>query len=199
MSLINEALKRTRDSAYQSVTPPPAAPEYRLQNDAKSRGAKDKVLVTVVIGGLAIGGIIALVSRHAARFPDAAPVVAEATHPVPATLPALTLAAPQKTDEPPSPSPMVDPPMVLPQPEPKVSEDQIVAKVMERMKAVPAIASEPKLVLQGITYAKDGSEAMINGITLHVGEDIEGARVVAIESRRVKLDFSGHEIILRLP
>lgn len=199
MSLINEALKRTRDSAYQPVTPPPTAPEYRLQSHAKSRGAKDKLLVTVVIGGLAIAGIIVLASRHATRVPDAKPTVAEATRSAPETPSALTPAAPQKTDATPSPPPAVEPPMPSPPPDPKISEDQIVARVMERMKAGPPIASEPKLVLQGITYAKDDSEAMINGITLRVGEDIEGARVVAIESRRVKLDFSGHEIVLRLP
>lgn len=70
---------------------------------------------------------------------------------------------------------------------------------MERIEAGPPAAAEPKLVLQGITYAKDDSEAMINGVTVRVGEDVEGARVVAIESRRVKLDVGGHEIVLRLP
>lgn len=40
---------------------------------------------------------------------------------------------------------------------------------------------------------------MINGVTVREGEDIEGARVVTIESRRVKLDSGRHEIILRLP
>ena len=40
---------------------------------------------------------------------------------------------------------------------------------------------------------------MINNQTVHEGDDIEGARVVTIENRRVKLDFNGHEITLRLP
>ena len=87
----------------------------------------------------------------------------------------------------------------------KSTEDQIVTKVMERVKAeqgaIPKTASTdvPKLVLQGITYAKDGSDAMINDQTVHEGDEINGARVVAIENRRVKLDLSGREIILRLP
>ena len=90
-------------------------------------------------------------------------------------------------------------------PDAKVAEDQIVTKLMERIKveqgAAPKTASvdAPKLVLQGITYAKDGSDAMINDQTVHEGDEIEGARVVTIESRRVKLDFNGHEITLRLP
>ena len=71
MSLINEALKRTRDSAYQSVTAtPPTAPEYRLQSGAESSRSKGKLLVTVVIGVLAIAGIVVLASR-AHRVEDA--------------------------------------------------------------------------------------------------------------------------------
>ena len=199
MSLINEALKRTRDSAYQSVTvTPPTAPEYRVQSGAESSGSKGKLLVTVVIGALAITGIILLVSQHTARLQDARPAVAEATPPAPAPHLVPAPAAPEAEVTAPlsaAPQQTVAPPLS----EPKVSEDQIVAKVMERIKAGPPAAAEPKLVLQGITYAKDDSEAMINGVTVRVGEDVEGARVVAIESRRVRLDVSGHEIVLRLP
>jgi hypothetical protein len=94
---------------------------------------------------------------------------------------------------------------VTPTAEAKVTEDQLVNKLMERIKAEQGAAPKtapvdpPKLVLQGITYAKDGSEAMINNQTVREGDDIEGARVVTIESRRVRLDLSGHEITLRLP
>ena len=94
---------------------------------------------------------------------------------------------------------------VAPTADAKATEDQIVSKLMERIKAeqgaAPKTASvdPPKLVLQGITYAKDGSEAMINNQTVREGDDIEGARVVTIENRRVKLDFNSHEITLRLP
>ncbi len=71
---------------------------------------------------------------------------------------------------------------------------------MERIKAEqPATLATPQLILQGITYASDNRDAMINGVTVHEGEEIEGARVVTIENRRVTLDLNGHEIILRLP
>ncbi len=106
-----------------------------------------------------------------------------------------------ETPAPPVPATTV----VAPTADAKTTEDQIVNKLMERIKAeqgaTPKTASAdlPKLVLQGITYAKDGSDAMINNQTVHEGEEIEGARVVTIESRRVKLDFNGHEISLRLP
>jgi hypothetical protein len=77
---------------------------------------------------------------------------------------------------------------------------------MEKIKAEqaatapkPPPAVPPKLVLQGITSAADGNEAMINGVSLREGEDIEGARIVTIERRAVRLDFGGREIVLRLP
>jgi len=63
----------------------------------------------------------------------------------------------------------------------------------------PAAPSEPKLVLQGITYAADSRDAMINDITAHEGDEILGAKVVTIESRRVTLEFSGQRIVLSLP
>jgi hypothetical protein len=89
---------------------------------------------------------------------------------------------------------------VAPTADPKTSEDQIVAKVMEKIKAEqPSAPTAPQFVLQGITYAAENRDAMINGVTVHEGEDIEGARVVAIDDRKVTLTFNGHEIILRLP
>ena len=40
---------------------------------------------------------------------------------------------------------------------------------------------------------------MINGINVREGDDVDGARVVTIESRRVKLQFGEREITVRLP
>ena len=73
----------------------------------------------------------------------------------------------------------------------------------------------PKLVLQGITFAADGNEAMINGVSLRQGEDIEGARITAIDaSAALRVPgvvavltaddlpiaaTGGREIVLRLP
>jgi hypothetical protein len=89
---------------------------------------------------------------------------------------------------------------------PKTAEDELVGRLMEKIKAEqaatapkPSPAEPPKLVLQGITFAADGNEAMINGVSLRQGEDIEGALVTTIERRAVRLDFHGREIVLRLP
>jgi hypothetical protein len=215
VSLINEALKRTRDAAANGGVQPPAAASYRIQSKVESSGTKGNFLATILIAGVVLVAVIVLGSHIAKRVQnlkdgfasdtDATAVETRPTRPVvkPATEPApmpevspkteITLPVPPATNE------------VAPTADTKAAEDQIVGKLMERIKAeqgaVPKTTSvdSPKLVLQGITYAKDGSDAMINNQTVHEGDDIEGARVVTIENRRVKLDFNGHEITLRLP
>jgi hypothetical protein len=194
MSLINEALKRTRDAAYQPVhAPSPSAPEYRLENGIEPGAPKKKLVATVLIAGLTLGVVILIAWRFSVRDESVAPLegnTVAAAKQVPVIAPVTPAAsATAKTEV--TPSPM----------EAKASEDQIVAKVMEKIKAEQPVApgEPPKLVLQGITYASDNRDAMIDGVTVHEGEEIEGAHVVTIESRRVKLDFKGQEIILRLP
>jgi hypothetical protein len=220
MSLINEALKRTRDSAYQPVhTPPPAAPDYPVQTGVPPARLRTALVVTGVIGVLAIAGAVALAPWLASRVhrvedgfaPSTDRAITETkrsahvtTHPAPMPeMPRTAEVASSSASAPAPEAPTV--PTTPPPSDAKASEDQLVAKVVERIKAEqpvaapPATPEPPKLVLQGITYARDGSEAMINGVTVHEGEDIEGARVVTIENRRVKLDLAGREIILRLP
>jgi cytoskeletal protein RodZ len=218
MSLINEALKRTRDSAYQPVhTPPPTAPGYQLQGGVQPARLRNALLVTGLVAVLAITGVVVLAPWVASRVqnvkagfaPDTDSTIAETKGSAHATTqPAPMPEMPQMAEIASPPAPAPEPPAApttRPPSDPKASEDQLVAKVMERIKAAqpaaasPAASEPPKLVLQGITYARDGSEAMINGMTVHEGEDIEGARVVTIENRRVKLDLGGREIILRLP
>lgn len=210
MSLINEALKRTRDTAVNAGVPGPVAANYRIESKVESSGAKGNFFATILIAGVVLVGLIVLGSRIAQRVQtvqegfasntDAPAVDAKPTSPVskPATEPAPMPDVLPKAE---ATSPSVPAPIA----DTKSTEDQIVTKVMERVKAEQAaaprtaVADLPKLVLQGITYAKDGSDAMINDQTVHEGDEIEGARVVAIENRRVKLDFNGREITLRLP
>lgn len=186
MSLINEALKRTRDAAYQSTqTPTVPAPEYQYQNEDDARRLKILLAGGALIVVLALS-VVVMFAWHLAKhvqslksnsITDSGSAVVEAKPAAPALRPA--------------PAPAT---------ESKVSEDKIVEKVMEKIKAEQPVApAPPKLVLQGITYAADDREAMINGINYHEGEDIEGAHIVTIEPRRVKLDFQGQEITLRLP
>ncbi len=208
MSLINEALKRTRDTAPNAGVPAPVAANYRIESKVESSGAKGNFFATILVAGVVLVSLIVLGSRIAQRVQtvqegfgsntDAPVVDAKPTSPVskPATEPAPMPEVSSKAEMTSPSAPIADT---------KSTEDQIVTKVMERVKAEQAAAPRtttadlPKLVLQGITYAKDGSDAMINDQTVHEGDEIEGARVVTIENRRVKLDFNGREITLRLP
>lgn len=220
MSLINEALKRTRDAAANGGAPPPTVASYRIQSKVESSGTKGSFLATILIAGVVLVGIIVLGSRIAKRIQNVQdgfagntdtsvtdPPVMETKPNQPAIKPAMEPApmpeVSPKTEVTSPPAPVTT--AIVPAADTKATEDQIVNKLMERIKAeqgaAPKTASDelPKLVLQGITYAKDGSDAMINNQTVHEGDDIEGARVVTIENRRVKLYFNGHEITLRLP
>jgi hypothetical protein len=220
MSLINEALKRTRDASANKGTPAPTVASYRIQSKTESSGTKGNFFVTILIAGVVLVGVIVLGSRIAQRLQrvkdgfasnaDASatdtpvvetkpiqPVVKPATEPAP--MPEISSKA--EITSPPAPAATA---VALPA-DTKATEDHIVDKLMERIKSEQSMAPKtptdglPKLVLQGITYAKDGSDAMINDQTVHEGDEIEGAKVVTIESRRVKLDFNGREISLRLP
>jgi len=213
VSLINEALKRTRDAAATAGPSTPVPASYRIESEVESSGTKGNFLATILVSGVVLVTVIVLGSRLArsvqsvkngfasnadASMTDAPPVETKPTS-----------RATKPTTEP-APMPEVSPKAEMTSPPvasagAKATEDQIVNKLMERIKAEQAGAPKtaaadlPKLVLQGITYAKDGSEAMIDNQTVREGDDIEGAHVVAIENRRVKLDFNGHEITLRLP
>ncbi len=220
MSLINEALKRTRDASANAGVPPPVAVSYRVQSDVETSGTKGNFLITILVSGVVLVSAIVLGSRIANRIQNVKDGFASNTDASVTDAPVVeTKSTPRATKPATEPAPMTEvsprseitSPLapattaVTPAADAKATEDQLVAKLMERIKAEQAGASKtapadpPKLVLQGITYAKDGSEAMINNLTVREGDDIEGARVVAIESRRVKLDSNGHEITLRLP
>jgi hypothetical protein len=129
----------------------------------------------------------------------------EATPMVPETKTTESPAGPARKSEPPAKAEASqgEPTSSAPAVDPKPGEDELVARVMEKIKAeqaaAPAAPEPPKFALQGITSAKDGSEAMINGLSVREGEEVEGARVVAIDHRTVKLDWNGREIVLRLP
>ncbi len=164
------------------------------------------LLVMGVIGAAALAGVIVLTVWIVPRIesvkdgliPGKDLSITETKPLIPTTHPTPTPEGSPKTEvvSPATPQPAV----AAPSPDTKGAEDQIVAKVMERIKAEQPVApTTPRLVLQGITYASDNRDAMINGVTVHEGEEIEGARVVTIENRRVTLNLNGHEIILRLP
>ncbi|HVM59623.1 MAG TPA: general secretion pathway protein GspB [Verrucomicrobiae bacterium] len=208
MSLINDALKRTQDAAYQAAqTPPPLPTRCQPSDAANTQGVKRILLVMGGSAAVILVGFIVLILWLVPRIRSVGNSL------TPATEVSVTEPKPAKTVTPPAPKveAPAKPAVALPaapapstpapaQTDSKASEEQIVAKVMERIKTEqPAVPPPPKLALQGITYAPNSRDAMINGVTVQEGDVIEGARVVTIENRRVALDFHGQEIVLRLP
>lgn len=61
----------------------------------------------------------------------------------------------------------------------------------EELPAASVPASFPNLKLQGIYYRIKRPSALINNRTVHVGDTIEGARVVSIQRFSVKLQMGG--------
>ena len=208
MSLINEALKRTRDASFSGGATPAAAPSYRVQGGVESSGSKGALLITVLVAAIAVGGIVGLTTRVTRRVANLKNGFDPSTEPMPTV--SQTKQSEPETDAVPAPvastkvqAPQTEPTPATPAVDSKSGEDQLVARVVEKIKAdqaaKPPVPEPPKYVLQGITSAKDGSEAMINGLSVREGEDVGDARVVAIDRRTVKLDCGGREIVLRLP
>src|SRR5271155_4188827 len=68
MSLINEALKRTRDAAANTGAPAPAIASYRIQSKVESSGTKGNFFATILIAGVVLVSVIVLGSRIAQRL-----------------------------------------------------------------------------------------------------------------------------------
>jgi hypothetical protein len=210
MSLINEALKRTRDATYQaSVARPPQTDPYRLSSgsDTPALGSRTGLIMMAVIAALVLGGIVFLVRQ----FILPAQKVRDGFISGPASL-----EEPKQSAAPVTPSPVarvVETPVSVSAPaapqaavrtvaDEKASEDQLMTRLMARLKtqsSSPSAPETPAFVLQGITSQGTAREAMINGYNVHEGEQIDGATVAAIDAHDVKLQVDGREVLLRMP
>jgi hypothetical protein len=181
MSLINEALKRTRDATYQSAARSNDLTGYRYEGGRQSFSSTPKawiVAATVVaVGGLALGFLFLTTRRPQAVAAGPVQVATVA-------------------------------------PAPKPVDDALVAQVVEKLRAEKVVTAAPtqtvvvaapspvpeppKLKLQGTTIENGLKEALINGQNLRIGDEIEGARLVEIEYRRVKLQWRDQELALRM-
>jgi hypothetical protein len=58
---------------------------------------------------------------------------------------------------------------------------------------------KPNLILNGVMLAEDDEIALINNKSFHVGDTVEGLRVVSIRPETVKLrDNSNHTVVLQV-
>ncbi len=176
MSLINEALRRTRDQSFRGSPPThAAAPSYRLEQSLPIRSRRFSWLV---------------ISSASAFTVVALAVLLVQLRGVPANPPA----------------PLAVPPVVVPAPAEVVVDSELAARLTEQM-ALTAAAKvapvpptpepdPPQFTLQGITREGRNFEAMINGRTVRVGDEVDGARVIAIERRLVRLQHGRHTVTL---
>jgi hypothetical protein len=178
MSLINDALKRARDAGCVAKSIP-AAPtsSYRFAGgEVTTAGPRAAIAAAALLGALALVGVgfLAVPVGNVMRQ-----VKGAMNHERPAArvAPEVPVAPTQPT------------------------EDQLLTRIVEKLKAeTPAPMPEPpKFALQGITSQGASREAMVNGCSVRVGDDIEGARVTAIESRCVRLRWREQDLVLRMP
>lgn len=184
MSLINEALKRTRDGSLPGVIPDrTSAPNYQIPSSPRAVTRKSRTPVIVTICCLGVG-LVAGMTYLVTQRPSTPVAVAEvAPPPQPETKSTATSAPPPVNEEP--AAPVIE----------KPKEERAVPVAVPVAPALPP----PKLVLQGITRDGQIREAMINGVNLREGDEIEGATVKSIEPRLVRLQFAGADIIVRIP
>lgn len=186
MSLINDALRRTRDIAYAGATrPPTAAPPYRFgQPTITPRTAWLMATALAIVTASAATALLLAYRQHITPPANTASTVSATPQPTVSEdeLVARLLAKLQQQQSAPPPPTALDP--VTPPPTPPPA---------------PVAPEPPKLTLQGITTDGMSPEAMINGFSVRVGEEIDGYQVVAIESRFVRLRFGERELTLRMP
>jgi len=168
MSLVNDALKRAKQT--QQENPPPVPPlEFRPVEPANEGQSGSPLLVIGAVVGLMVviglGGLLVwAVSKQGADMHAEARTIAE---PVPV---AVTSAAPA----------------VVPQEAVTNSQPEVVEP------------PKPELKLQGIFFNPRRPSAVINGRTVYVGDRVSGARVTAITPKAVTLTSETFTNVLSL-
>ncbi|MGO8699569.1 MAG: hypothetical protein ACLQVY_17860 [Limisphaerales bacterium] len=182
MSLINDALKRARESDKKRPSgPPPMRP--LLPVEGANGGQFAWILPLIVVIVLALSGWFFWKwhqASHHVVLAKAAPTLAVKA----ATAPA---AAPKPV---PAPTPVASAP-VVPRPAPVAAKP---AKPPETEPAPPAIETPwpTPLTLQAIIYSKTHPTALINGKPVGPGDSVAGVVVAKIERTSVTLQWNGH-------
>lgn len=221
MSLINDALRRARH-AQQSRAQATAGelPLQPVEPLRTSGGVPWTLFAAVCVAALILGGglVWQLRSHHGrpatsrerpqsvsvprAPVPSAAPSAPTPTTSAPSVAPAapplspaeapvgssggdIAQAAPRSapTNDPPADAVVESPPADAPADEPPPA---------------PPAPAFPALKLQGIFYSRTKPSALINGRTLFLGDQVEGAVVKRIDALRVEVEFNGQSRTLSL-
>lgn len=201
MSLINDALKRTKE-AQQQNPPPAGGPPLKPVDPAVTKAAgNSKSLLYIMVACVVVGNAFLFIylkdgDKKPATIPSTlAPAVATpATAPVSPT-PAVTTPSPTPAKPEPAPAVAANP---TPVPAPAVIESNAPA-------ASPAIVAQPEppkpapLKLQSIIYNPARPSAMVSGKFVFIGDKVQGFRVTAIDQETVTLVGNGQTNVLSLP
>ncbi|HEC69150.1 MAG TPA: hypothetical protein ENI31_02540 [Candidatus Omnitrophica bacterium] len=80
----------------------------------------------------------------------------------------------------------------------KESSLSLKRKVSQPQKQTSLPQKKPQFILSGIIYSKDSPLAIINGQTLKIGEEIEGAKILDIKENKVIIGKNSKKITLIL-
>jgi hypothetical protein len=182
MSLINDALKRARESDKSRPSGPP--PMRPLQPVYGASGGQFGWLLPVIVAIVLVLSGWFFWKWH------------QASHHVVVVKPAPALAAkaavsPGPPPKPvPAPAPIASTP-VVPRPAPVAAPP---AKPPEPVPAAPAVETPwpTPLTLQAIIYSKTHPTALINGQPVGPGDTVAGVVVAKIERTSVTLQWNGH-------
>ena len=223
MSLINDALKRAKESQQHQ---PPAPPGPPLRPVERPRGRGGNLLLTVAFAVVLAAAAILLwqwvqQSRKPASeitvnapTPPSTPALTKPTLPAPSPKPVEIAAAPapvapKATEITPTPplanaEPKPSPPVSTAQPAPvpvaaAVAATNVVGDLAPAAATLaPEAPPKPALKLNGIFFHPTRPSAIINGKSVFVGDRAGEFRVVAIDRESVTLVGGGATNILSL-
>lgn len=204
MSLINDALKRTKD-AQQQNPPPAGGPPLKVADSAGAKSASGaKTLLYIMVACVIVGNallFIAIKDRGVKK--EAAPAIATGSasaQPATATttpVPTVAAAAPAVPVATAAPAPVA-----AANPAPVATP---IAAETNSTEVAPVVAAQPEppkpapLKLQSIIYNPSRPSAMVSSKFVFIGDKVQGFRVTAIDQETVTLVGNGQTNVLSLP
>ncbi|MFN7138196.1 MAG: hypothetical protein ACK4UN_02535 [Limisphaerales bacterium] len=221
MSLINEALKRAKESQDQQQKPRrsdkrKAAEPAMRPVEAKPKSTSPMVFVLSAALVLVLLGAVALLwAWNKSSQPQATRVAQPAATPtveLPVIMPAAETKVAVATPAAVQPSISVEAQSSVttaaPAPHEKVRSENLEPRTLEQSTAVAEVESQPTpelqvpvpqfpaLKLQGIFYNSVNPAAVVNGKTYSVGGVISGARITKIEPDRITVEWNGETRVI---
>ncbi len=207
MSLINDALKRAKETQQNNPPPPPPPLQFRPAENTPERSALPVVIgIVVLVASIGLVGVFAFWLASGRPAPRSAePQTA---------VPASQSAAPDRPDAMPpperlpEPAPVVAAPSATQETKPVAATAQASSLVVTNplppatnavvavAEAVPPKPAAPKL--QGIAYRPGRASAVIDGKTVGVGDRVGEYRVSDIGPEKVTLAGADQIVVLSL-